>query len=188
MDTFKDIEEYKTEKKNINKFENNKIDEEQLIKKNYLQECQDFIEENRNTFFWIIVVFGIILIINEYNDNTELLIQNGGKKINNMLSKIKSGSKKAGEKIKSGSKKAAIKGLGPSTRTGRSADVADQQTGAFGAANYLLSFKYQISALIQMVAITVFLIIVVMPPLSLLIIAVLSFILLKPNLKSLFRL
>ena len=222
MDIFKNIEE-----ENIIK-EENIIEEDRkekhIIKKTYWEQCQDFIEENRNTFFWLIVVFGIILIMNE-KDNHQLPILYGGDEGGNAAAPAAApepaapanngagsnngdgGSNAEGNKNgeggnngdKGGNKggkgrgkkalaAAASAGSSFSRGTGRSANVGDQDYGAFGAANYLLSFKYQISALIQMVAVTVFLIIVVMPPLSILIIGVLSFIMLKPNLKSLFRL
>ena len=40
--------------------------------KNYWEDVQDFIEENKNTFFWIIIVFGIILILNESGSEVKI--------------------------------------------------------------------------------------------------------------------
>lgn len=161
--------------------------------KNYWNQIEKFIEDNRNIFFWIILVSGIIIIINQ--NSNQFNFQYGGKP----------NEKTAGAKSSSGSmsisaseltgedgpkkkgKLDKIKKIAESTK-GKSYSVTSTDEGVFGAANYAMSFKYQISSLIQIVALTVFLLIVVLPPLSILIIGTLSFIMLKPNLKSLFRL
>ena len=150
---------------------------------NYWNKIEKFIEDNRNTFFWIILVAGIILIINQNSNQSKF--QFGGE-TPPAPGPSPGPEASAGLEVDKNKKGKVSKAM--SSTKGKSYSATTTDEGAYGAANYAMSFKYQISALIQMVAITVFLLIVVLPPLSILIIGALSFIMLKPNLKSLFRL
>ena len=162
--------------------ERQEFERQEVENQNYWVKLENFIEDNRNTFFWIILVSGIIIIINQSSNQSNF--QYGGGESSPGSKILAAG--KDGESNKR-SKLNALTKAAKSNR-GKSYSATSTDEGVFGAANYAMSFKYQIGAMIQMVALTVFLLIVVIPPLSILIIAAISFILLKPNLKSLFRL
>lgn len=173
----KKIQEVKRQEEEIQEEEIQKVEN-----KNYWVKLENFIEDNRNTFFWIILVSGIIIIINQYSNQSNF--QYGGQ------TSSPDATISAAGKDKDSNKRSKLNALTKAAQAnrGKSYSATTTDEGVFGAANYAMSFKYQIGAMIQMVALTVFLLIVVIPPLSILIIAAVSFILLKPNLKSLFRL
>ena len=157
----------------------NENEQDQLT---WYEKLELFMHKYRTHIFWVLIVGSVILLLYQKECDKCSSIENKNKV-------LKGGNPLALAKMAKGNM-GSIGGLVKGKLEGKAKSPLNLRGlgSEKGVGNYMLSQKYKISALIQTIAITVLFLMLFVPPLAFAIVVIMSYSLLSPHLKGLFRL